>query len=107
VVGGSVGATYSGDITQANNAALVSVSGGHTGTLTFQTGTLSATNGTGLQFNNADGTYNFNGTTTLNGGAAGMRSIVRVLRTLMRTSHSTPRALRVLRRRLETISAGR
>ncbi|MBZ9757777.1 hypothetical protein LB524_21045, partial [Mesorhizobium sp. ESP6-5] len=27
-------------------------------------------NGTGLQFNNADGTYNFNGTTTLNGGNA-------------------------------------
>ena len=48
----------------------MSVSGGHTGTLTFQTGTLSATNGTGLQFNNADGTYNFNGTTTLNGGDA-------------------------------------
>jgi hypothetical protein len=70
VVGGSVGATYSGGITQANNAALVSVSGGHTGTLTFQTGTLSATNGTGLQFDNADGTYNFNGTTTLNGGNA-------------------------------------
>jgi hypothetical protein len=70
VVGATVGATYSGNITQANNAALVSVSGGHTGTLTFQTGTLSATNGTGLQFNNADGTYNFNGTTTLNGGNA-------------------------------------
>jgi hypothetical protein len=70
VAGGTVGVTYSGNITQANNAALLSVSGGHTGTLTFQTGTLSATNGTGLQFNNADGTYNFNGTTTLNGGNA-------------------------------------
>ena len=33
---------------------------------------LNATNGTGLQFNNADGTYNFNGTTTLNGGDAGV-----------------------------------
>ena len=33
---------------------------------------MSATNGTGLQFDNADGTYNFNGTTTLNGGDAGI-----------------------------------
>ena len=29
-------------------------------------------NGAGLQFNDADGTYNFNGTTTLNGGNAGI-----------------------------------
>ncbi|MDR3406765.1 MAG: inverse autotransporter beta domain-containing protein [Chthoniobacter sp.] len=72
VVGGSVSVTYSGGITQGNNAALVSVTGGHTGTLTFQTGTLNATAGTGLQFDNADGTYNFNGTTTLNGGDAGI-----------------------------------
>ncbi|UVK42629.1 hypothetical protein BPNPMPFG_004327 [Mesorhizobium sp. AR07] len=73
VVGGTASVTYSGNIAQANNAALVSVSGGHaTGTITFQTGTLSATNGTGLQFDNADGTYNFNGTTTLNGGDAGV-----------------------------------
>ncbi|MGX8010565.1 beta strand repeat-containing protein [Mesorhizobium sp. ORM8.1] len=72
VVGGSVNLTYAGNINQANNAALVSVSGGHTGTLTLNTGTLSATNGTGLQFDNADGTYNFNGTTTLNGGDAGI-----------------------------------
>ncbi len=73
VSGGTVSTTYTGNITQANNAALVSVSGGHiTGTLTFNTGTLSATNGTGLQFDNAGGTYNFNGTTTLNGGDAGI-----------------------------------
>ncbi|WP_095083914.1 beta strand repeat-containing protein [Mesorhizobium sophorae] len=72
VVGGTAAVTYGGNITQANNAALVSVSGGHTGSLTFNTGTLSATNGTGLQFTNADGTYNFNGTTTLNGGDAGV-----------------------------------
>lgn len=54
---------------------MVSVSGGHTtGTITFQTGTLSATNGSGLQFNNADSptSYNFNGTVTLNGGDAGI-----------------------------------
>ena len=65
--------TYSGGITQANNNAMVSIAGGHsTGTITFQTGTLSATTGTGLQFDNADGIYNFNGTTTLNGGDAGI-----------------------------------
>jgi uncharacterized repeat protein (TIGR01451 family) len=72
VSGGSVSVTWSGLLTQTNNAALVSVAGGHSGTLTFQTGTLSATNGTGLQFDNADGAYNFNGTTTLNGGDAGI-----------------------------------
>lgn len=71
--GGTVSVTYSGSITQANNAAMVSISGGHaTGTVTFQTGNLVATNGTGLQFDNADGTYSFNGTTTLNGGDAGI-----------------------------------
>jgi Ca2+-binding RTX toxin-like protein len=66
--------TYSGNITQGNNAALLNVDGGtngHSGTLTL-TGTLSATNGTGLQFNNADGTYNLNGTNTMNGGDAGI-----------------------------------
>jgi Bacterial Ig domain/Cadherin domain len=70
---GSGSFSYSGNISQATSgAALVSASGGHNGTLTFSSGTLSATNGTGLQFDNADGTYNFNGTTTLNGGDAGI-----------------------------------
>ncbi|HEX7176858.1 MAG TPA: Ig-like domain-containing protein, partial [Pyrinomonadaceae bacterium] len=72
VNGGSVSLAYGGGISQSNNAALLSVLGGHTGTLTFQTGTLSATGGTGLQFDNADGAYNFNGTTTLAGGDAGV-----------------------------------
>lgn len=73
ISGGTAGLTYSGNVNQSNNAALVSVGGGHaTGTITFQTGTLNATNGTGLQFDNADGTYNFNGTATLNGGDAGI-----------------------------------
>lgn len=73
VSGGSVSMTYNGNITQANNADLVRVDGGHaTGTITFASGTLSATNGAGLQFTNADGIYNFNGTTTLNGGDAGI-----------------------------------
>ncbi|MFN8346833.1 MAG: Ig-like domain-containing protein [Spirosomataceae bacterium] len=71
--GGSVTFTYSGNVSQSNNADMIAVTGGHAaGTVTFQTGTLNATNGTGLQFDNADGTYNFNGTTTLNGGDAGI-----------------------------------
>src|ERR1041384_8207524 len=72
ISGGSISFTYAGNVTKATTGALLSVAGGHTGTLTFNTGTLSATSGTGLQFDNADGTYNFNGTTTLNGGDAGV-----------------------------------
>lgn len=72
LAGGSVNVTYSGSMTQANNAALVSISGDHTGTVQFDTGTLSATDGTGLQFGDADGIYNFFATTTLNGGDAGI-----------------------------------
>ncbi len=72
VNGGTASVTYTGNITQATAAQpLVSISNGHnTGTITFDAGTLSATNGTGLQFDNADGTYNFNttaGSTTLTG----------------------------------------
>jgi hypothetical protein len=72
VSGGSLSFTYPGNVTKAGLGSLLNVSGGHTGTLTFNTGTLSATAGDGLQFNNADGIYNFNGTTTLNGGDAGV-----------------------------------
>lgn len=72
VYGSSPTVTYSGNITQANNAPLVDVSEQPGGTVTFQTGTLSATNGTGILFSNADGTVAFNGTTTLNGGDAGV-----------------------------------
>jgi hypothetical protein len=71
ISGGSVSLSYPGNVTKANAGALLNVTGGHSGTLTF-TGTLSATAGTGLQFTNSDGTYNFNGTTTLNGGDAGI-----------------------------------
>lgn len=74
IVGGSAVVTASGSssLTQAANAAAVSVSGGHTGSLTYS-GTINATDGTGLQFNNADGSqYNFNNAVTLNGGDAGV-----------------------------------
>jgi hypothetical protein len=70
--GGSVSLTYPGSVSKANGGSLVNVSGGHnTGTLTFN-GAMNATAGDGLQFNNADGIYNFNTTVTLNGGDAGV-----------------------------------
>jgi hypothetical protein len=72
ISGGTIGTTYTGNITQAAANASVSVINHSSGTIAFSTGTLSATGGTGLQFSNADGTYNFNGTTTLNGGDAGI-----------------------------------
>ena len=71
VAGGSVSVNYGGSITQGGSASLLAVSGNHTGTLAFA-GTLEATAGNGLQFNDADGVYNFTGTTTLNGGDAGV-----------------------------------
>lgn len=67
--GGSADVTYEGGINQANNNPLVAIVAGHTGDVTFQTGTLSATAGGGLLFDNADGVYNFLGTTTLTNGA--------------------------------------
>jgi hypothetical protein len=71
IVGGALTLDASGNITQATAFPLLDVSGTHTGALTF-TGTLSATAGTGLQFSDADGSYSFGGTTTLNGGDAGI-----------------------------------
>ncbi len=62
---------YSGNITGITAGALVSVSSGDIGNAVFS-GTLSATGGTGLQFDNADGFYTFSGATTLNGGDAGI-----------------------------------
>ena len=72
VSGGTVAFTYNGNVTKANAGALVSISNGHSaGTIAFSA-TLNASSGTGLQFDNADGTYNFSGTNTLNGGDAGI-----------------------------------
>ena len=69
VDGGAVSVTYNGDLLQATPGhPVVSVINGHnTGTLTFDNGRVFDDRGTGLHFNNADGTYNFNDTTTLNG----------------------------------------
>lgn len=73
IVGGQVALNVASGITHAAAATpMVSISGGHnTGVVTFS-GALSATNGTGLQFDNADSTYNFNGSTSLAGGDAGI-----------------------------------
>jgi hypothetical protein len=72
VSGGDVDVTWAGALQQSGNAfSLVSVAGSHAGALTFS-GNLSAASGDGLQFNAADGTYAFSGTTELNGGDAGV-----------------------------------
>lgn len=72
IQGGSVAVTIMATITQANNAPMVYIANHSTNAITFNTGTLNVTNGSGLRFINDDGTYNFNGTTTLNGGTAGV-----------------------------------
>jgi len=51
--------------------SLINVTNGHNGSMTYA-GTGNAIIGDGLQFNNADGNYNFTGTVTLNGGDAGI-----------------------------------
>ncbi|MEN6558109.1 MAG: right-handed parallel beta-helix repeat-containing protein [Thermoguttaceae bacterium] len=74
VSGGSANVAFTGKITQADDYAAVAIGGGHTGTVTFtSTGTstdvITATGGTGLVFNNADGVYTI-GQTHLTGGSA-------------------------------------
>lgn len=68
--------TFSGSIVQANNApaaAILNHSGGSSSPVIFDgSSSISATNGTGLQFNNADRVYQFNGPVTLSGGDAGI-----------------------------------
>ncbi len=74
VAGGSVAVvgTKANLVTGVNVAAL-SVTGGHSGSITFDAASsILASNGTGLQFDNADGIYGFNGATTLGGGDAGI-----------------------------------
>jgi hypothetical protein len=70
--GSTAAVTYSGSISKASAGNVVEIGEHSEGTVTFQTGILSATAGTGIQFSNAGGTYNFSGTTTLNGGDAGI-----------------------------------
>ena len=74
VSGGSATIAYTGSIVQANSFAALSVSNHSGGTMTFSPTTagddvITATAGTGLVFDQANGTYNI-GQTTLNGGSA-------------------------------------
>lgn len=69
VSGGNVGFTWPGSIGQSSVTPLLAVSGGHSGTLTFS-GALTSTGGPGMQFNDADGVYNLNGTASLSGDSA-------------------------------------
>lgn len=72
VAGGDVDLAVAAGIQQnSNSTPLVAVTGGHTGTLALS-GTLQATVGTGLVFNDADGTYNVTGSASLGGGDAGV-----------------------------------
>ncbi|MEN1680866.1 MAG: inverse autotransporter beta domain-containing protein [Planctomycetota bacterium] len=81
VVGGPTNAatttTFTGQINQGGTGAAVSISGEHGGTITFaesttDAGVVNATNGTGIQLNDADGSYAFNSAVVLNGGDAGI-----------------------------------
>ena len=61
------------DITHTGSGAAINIEDHDTGTITLDSlSMVEATGGNGLQFDNADGTYNFNGTTTLAGGDAGI-----------------------------------
>ncbi|MCA9263450.1 MAG: right-handed parallel beta-helix repeat-containing protein [Planctomycetales bacterium] len=77
IEGGSANLNFTGDITHTSNTAVVRVSDGHTGSVVFNENTdgdnvINASNGTGLQFNNADGTYTFNGTNQLTNSNVGI-----------------------------------
>jgi hypothetical protein len=72
IKGGQLSATFNNSMNQSSNFPLLTVTDHSVGTLTFQTGILLISNGSGLQFNNADGTYNFNSSASLNGGDAGI-----------------------------------
>ena len=78
VDGGSSDITFDGSssITNDNAGSTISVFNGHSGSISFTSGTsISATGmsaGDGLQFDEADGTYNFNGNILLDGGDAGI-----------------------------------
>ncbi|RBP48754.1 inverse autotransporter beta domain-containing protein [Arenicella xantha] len=74
VSGGSADITITDSaIVNNTNAATISVDGGHSGSITTDANTtIETTNGTGFQFDDADGTYAFNGPNTFNGGDAGI-----------------------------------
>ena len=73
--GGDASMTLTGRIVQGTAQTVLDVTNGHTGTLVFTEktagqGVILATNGDGLQFDNADGAYTFNDKVTLSGATA-------------------------------------
>jgi len=75
ISGGAIGGNIAASFNQtAGNSPLLWVQGGHTGSLTFS-GSMSASAGTGLQFDNADGTYNLQGTVSITSGSAGLNVV--------------------------------
>ena len=73
LTGGTANVTYNGNMMHNAGAnETIFVDSHSVGTVTFQTGSISATSGPGIEFNSADGTYNFNGTTWMSGGDAGI-----------------------------------
>ena len=72
VVGGSATIVWNGTISQTGNAApMVDISGTHTGNITFG-GNLTASQGVGMVFNDADGTYTISGATNAFTAGAGI-----------------------------------
>lgn len=73
--GGAATVNFGGlsQLSQSSNNSGVAIGGGHSGQVTFGSATrINATNGDGLQFDNANGTYDFRGDVQLNGGDAGI-----------------------------------
>ncbi|GAB5493967.1 MAG: hypothetical protein Phog2KO_41820 [Phototrophicaceae bacterium] len=72
ISGGAVNITTNTSFNKTGGTGeLLSVINGHTGTFTF-INTMASSSGSGMLFNNADGTYNFNGILTIDGTTAGV-----------------------------------
>ncbi len=73
VEGGSANAVLNGTLSQKTGTGeLLRVEQGHSGTLITNGGSLTATTGQGISFDDADGTYRFGGDITLSGDGAGV-----------------------------------
>jgi len=71
VSGGTVGGSINTSFNQTGGNALLNINGGHTGTF-FWNQTMSTIAGSGIQFNNADGSYNLTNTVDIEGTSAGV-----------------------------------
>ncbi|MCA9043281.1 MAG: right-handed parallel beta-helix repeat-containing protein [Planctomycetaceae bacterium] len=75
-IGGGSSGTFTfvnTDITRTAGGSVINIADHDTGTVNFgPNSSIAATDGVGLRFNNADGTYNFESPIALNGGDAGI-----------------------------------